>query len=287
MICIRLAGGLGNQLFQFAAAIALRGTLDSNLYLGTQSLGRYKVKRGFDLERIVDFPAWCLTNVHPPTYARIADCLMAVRIGRFLPFIGVNDRNFGQMLNTGAQSSYVQLLWLDGYFQQGWIWPFFETSLAKINAMLCDDFNSPVENGFDCLIHIRGSDFLANTVHSVADISYYMRAINALQANSRKIKSVLVITDDRNYAEKILEHLTAAYPSIQFEFSSDSHPDWLQDFMRLRSAKSRIIGNSSFSWWAAALDSNRAITVTPSQWMVGVPRDLFLPWEISLSVDGV
>ena len=284
MIFTRLAGGLGNQLFQFAAALALSGTQNNAVYLGTQSLSRYKMKRAFDMARLVELPVWCLTDAQATNLSVLADTLMALRIGRLLPNAGVSDRNFGKVLAAKGMSSHARALWLDGYFQQGWDWSAFEAPLAAIASMLRDDLPIPSPIAADCVMHVRGGDFLASAVHRVVDASYYIRAVEALHTGSPGIKTVLLITDDREHAGVVLEQLTAVYPKIQFEFSPDAHSDWLQDFMLLRHARSRIIGNSTFSWWAAALDPGRAWTVTPCQWISGVQRDLFLPWEMALPV---
>jgi hypothetical protein len=112
-----------------------------------------------------------------------------------------------------------------------------------------------------------------------------MQAFEVLQSHSARINTAWVITDERAYAVSILKKLSKVYPEIQFDLAPTQNSDWLQDFVLLRHARSRIIGNSSFSWWAAALDPARAITVTPSSWINGVPRDLFLPWEMSIIID--
>jgi len=282
MIFTRLAGGLGNQLFQFAATLALRGAQRNAVYLGTHSLSRYTVKRAFDMARLVELPAWCLTDVQRTTDTAFACRLMALRIGRLLPYAGVSDRNFSKVLAAGGHSGYARPLWLDGYFQQGWDWHTFEAPMAQIASMLRADLPPPPPMAADCMIHVRGGDFLASPLLRVVDARYYIRAIEVLHEGAPGIKTACVITDDREHASAILEQLAAVYPTIQFEFAPGNHSDWLQDFMLLRHARSRIIGNSTFSWWAAALDPSRAVTVTPSQWSNGVRRDLFLPWEISL-----
>jgi hypothetical protein len=284
MICTRLAGGLGNQLFQFAAALALRGSQGSKVYLGTQGLSRYKVKRAFDMACLVELPSWCLTDAQPPAWAGIVNTLMAARVGRLLPYGGVSDRNFRQVLATTGKRGHNSTLWLDGYFQQGWEWPAFEATLAAIISMLRTDLPALAPPATDCVIHVRGADFLASAVHRVVDANYYIRAVEALQARSPGVKTAWVITDDHDHAAPMLAQLSRAHPAIEFEFSPRNPSSWMQDFMLMRQARSRIIGNSTFSWWAAALDPGHAVTVTPSQWMSGVPRDLFLPWEIPLPV---
>lgn len=284
MIFTRLAGGLGNQLFQFAAALALRGNQGDAVYLGTESLNRYRVKRAFDMAGLLALPAWCVTDKKLQPYTALATRLMAMRIGRILPYDGISDRNFHKALAARHRNRRSRTLWLDGYFQQGWDWSAFGTSLELIASMQRADLPVSAPPVADCVIHMRGTDFLANAVHRVVDAEYYVRAVNTVRASLPEIRTARVVTDDRDYAAAMLSRISAAHPAIHFEFSSDNQTTWLQDFMLMRQARSRIVGNSTFSWWAAALDSNRAITISPAQWMSGVPRDLFLPWEISLPV---
>ncbi|MEI7967424.1 MAG: alpha-1,2-fucosyltransferase [Betaproteobacteria bacterium] len=283
-IFARLAGGLGNQLFQFAAAIALRGDQSDAVYLGTASLNRYRVKRAFDMARLLELPSWCVTDERLQPYTAIATRLMAIRIGRLLPFGGISDRNFQKALAARKRNGGSRTLWLDGYFQQGWDWPTFRTPLELISSMQRRDLPVPAPLAADCVIHMRGADFLASAVHCVVDANYYIRAMDTARTRLPEIKTARVVTDDRDYAAAMLSRISAAHPAIHFEFSSDKHTTWLQDFMLMRQARSRIVGNSTFSWWAAALDSNRALTVSPTHWTRGVPRDLFLPWEVSLPV---
>lgn len=282
MIFTRFAGGLGNQLFQFAAALALRGTQGNSLYLGTESLNHYKVKRTFDLARLVSLPVWCLSDGQSRLYSAMANHLMTLRVGRVLPYFGVNDRNFKRVLAVRGLIGQPKTIWLDGYFQYGWEWRFFQSSLATIKSMLRIDLPTPNSNAPDCVIHVRGSDFLGSELHRVVDGAYYVRAFEVLQGYLPQVNTASVITDDQAYAVAIINKLSKAYPAIQFNLTSLYNADWLYDFMLLRNARSRIIGNSSFSWWAAALDPDQAITVTPSRWLKGVSRDLFLPWEIPL-----
>ena len=53
MIQTRLAGGLGNQLFQFAASIAISKIYNSEIFLYTEGLKKYAVHRDFGIDKIL------------------------------------------------------------------------------------------------------------------------------------------------------------------------------------------------------------------------------------------
>ena len=53
-ICIRLSGGLGNQLFQLSAGLSLSNLLKSEeLFLDARFLGDYETPRSFELDFLV------------------------------------------------------------------------------------------------------------------------------------------------------------------------------------------------------------------------------------------
>ncbi len=284
MICTRLAGGLGNQLFQLAAAVAMRAEGQSKVYLGTAGLGSYRAQRSFDMAQLLDLPPWCVGGAAQAGEHKLADRLMTARIGRWLLGSGVSDRNFGVRLAAGRREPAARWLWLDGYFQQCWGWeefgPVLSTMLPWVRTAAMEE--SPP--AADCLIHVRGGDFLGSEVHRVVDVSFYVRALESMRLQRPTLRSAWVVTDDRAYAGPVLDALARAHPDVDLAFGTHATGGWLGDFALLRRAPARILGNSTFSWWAAALDSHHSLTLSPNQWTRGVPRRLFLPWEAVVPV---
>jgi len=286
MINVRLAGGLGNQLFQLAAALAVRG--DSDVLLDTDGLRNYAVKRSFDLPRILSLPQTIRTNESPSPRVRWKSWLHTARVGRWLPGIAVNDRNFRAKLERDLSGESPRSLWMDGYFQQHWSASAFEKSCAQMTAMMRPDLpHSRVDAGTG-VIHIRGGDFLSSELHRVVDADYYVRALMALRTRRPDMRSFCLITDDPGYAQPICDRIQEAHPEVTLAMAPRAHegdvPNWLQDIVLLRYAPARIIGNSSFAWWAAALDPQRALTLSPDRWTRHATRDLVLSWEITLPV---
>ena len=219
---------------------------------------------------------------------RLETALLRWRIGRLLPRHGVNDRNFARHLARQRSGVARQPLWLDGYFQHGWPTPLFDNVRARMLAVLRHDLPASRVNNADGVIHIRGGDFLASAVHRVVDAGYYLTALTKLRTQLPSMTSVAVVTDDVVHAAPIIDSMQRAQPDLALSLAPPPHAAagaaWLQDFVLLRDARARIVGNSSFAWWAAALDAQRAPTVSPDQWTRNVPRDLFLPWELAIAV---
>ena len=275
-------------MFQFAAALALRGTSATEILLSTASLNSYKVPRAFDMLRLLELPAGCHTDLFDDVVGSAAATLLRLRIGRIIPHMGVNDNNFSHHLSDRHFGRSQKLLWLDGYFQRNWHAQMFNDVRNGIQLMVRTDLPVPQSGNTDCVIHIRGGDFLESEVHRVVDTTFYVSALKALRNRIPTIRTVVVVTDDVKYASPIVARLEDQNSDLVIYIApraaTATGAGWLEDFIMLRDARARVIGNSSFAWWAAALDRNCAPTVSPSQWIHGVTRDLFLPWEITIAV---
>jgi hypothetical protein len=283
MIYTRLAGGLGNQIFQLAAAMALRTEGDQRLLFDTGSLAQYAVKRDLELPRFFDIPKWFVTDVDAGWEGRVLSGAMRFRIGRFVPKFGVNDGNFAAHLLARQEGRLPGLMLLDGYFQRDWLWLMFDAVRRELAARLRDPADSygPAAK-FDCLLHIRGGDFLTAEYSNVVDREFYVRSLEFLRERA-DIASAFVVTDDVPFAKQALAGVAERVPGLRLHIP-EQRGDMFDDFMNIRNARSRVIGNSTFSWWAAALDPQQAITVSPQQWTRGLDRNLVLPWEIVLDV---
>lgn len=281
MIFTRLAGGLGNQVFQLAAAMALRSENNQRLLFYTQSIAQYQTKRELDLDRLFDLPNWFDTDVQASWQGRVLSGAMLFRLGRFFPGFGVNDRNFAECLDARQEGRLMSLMLLDGYFQRDWRWSMFDTVRRDLVTWL----RTPVASGaksadFDALLHIRGGDFLTLKNLKDVDCDFYIRGLELLRLRV-DIVSVFVVTDDVPYAKKVLDVIAESLPGLCFHLPEQSG-DMFDDFMNIRNARSRVIGKSTFSWWAAALDPLEAITIGPKQCILGLDRNLLLPWETVL-----
>lgn len=277
MIYLRLAGGLGNQLYQLAAASLLSHSTAEQIPVIplTEGLTRYDEPREADSIKLLEPNGWLLGQDVFVSRQWKALALEA-RAGRWMPFIGISDRNFWQAVSRGVGRTCL----IDGYFQFGWTPDSFYRALSKmpIKAVL-DSVASRASN--QVVIHIRGGDFLRIREFNVVDEKYYVKAIT--QALERGYKSFEVVSDDKQYAEKLCDKICQLLSTIDITLLPPANSA-LEDFDVIRNASARIIGNSTFAWWAAALGSRESLTWSPNMFTSKKPRDFFLPFELPLEI---
>jgi len=277
MIYLRLAGGLGNQLYQLAAA-SLMSQLSRN---STPVLPLLDGLRQYDEPRDPDSIALLQDNNWLSSTISIAPSLLKIltldlRAGRWLPIIGVSDRNYWKLVDRGC----IHIRLLDGYFQQGWTDETFSRAISNMSPRIISKKAAERINSDEAVVHVRGGDFLRITQFQVVDFNYYIRAVR--QAKNRGWKKFAIISDDFQYASSICGQLSAQISDIKIRLiPSGDHA--LEDFDTLRSAPARIIGNSTFAWWAAVFGSPSVITWSPEKFTVDCPRDFFLSNEIPLT----
>jgi Glycosyl transferase family 11 len=274
MIYVRLAGGLGNQLFQLAAAEVISQKMGLNYVPVLNGLARYAVARTPDSLSLLKSSRLQLTEV-PALDLLMSDRL---RVGRWLPFLGVTDRSFHAALSR--RSPPLSSYFLDGYFQDCWDMALFQQVIDGFGACVERRVVSQGCSGAVCAVHIRGGDFLRIQQHQVLDVEYYSRSIDAAFAEG--FRHFLVITDDASYAKGMTDELSKRFEGI--DVSVHQGKSALDDFSCLMSAEGRIIGNSTFAWWASALDLKRAPTWSPSKFITTKNRNFFLPWEKVLKI---
>lgn len=277
MIYVRLAGGLGNQLFQLIAAILVSKQTGLKVVPIMDALSRYAQQRSADSLRLLSSPLMLSPEVTRPT-AALCWLITTGRIGRWLPTIGLNDGNFQDWPDL-LRSSHLCVV--DGYFQKGWTVTRFEEVMQKCIFPPPSAAARERIKADECLIHIRGGDFLSHISHQVVNADYYVTAVQ--QAKAIGWSKFVVMTDDLEYAQLLTTIIADRLPDVQFHIMPPS-PDPLEDIGTLQLASARIIGNSTFAWWGTALDKRRAITWSPSKFLRDSERDFYLSWEQRIAV---
>jgi hypothetical protein len=271
MIYLRLAGGLGNQLYQLAAASLLSQVTCAPVIPLLEGLNRYDEPRAPDSLKLLQPSAWLRSPTErvPAHWSYIS---LKVRAGRWLPRIGVSDRNFWQTFVSGGGMSHI----LDGYFQHRWT---HDTFAQATNAMQVLPIAASAADRLmfdEVAVHIRGGDFLRLPRFQVVHAPFYIEAVR--QSIALGFTRFAVITDDPKYAAEVCNAIQCQCPSANLRVLAQG-TSALEDFDTLRSAPGRIIGNSTFAWWATVFGIPTAPTWSPTKFATDDPRDFFLPNE--------
>lgn len=277
MIIVNLKGGLGNQMFQYAAGLALaeKHHVDLKLdfaFLETSKVSADFTKRKFELEIFdVNFKMASddethafLGNQYKLSYRIVRKFFPALIRKKIYRYDLLNfDPAFAQLGNN---------VYLDGYFQS---LHYFLEAATTIQSHF--RFKNPPEGKNKILareisscnsvsIHVRRGDYL-NEINravfgNICTLDYYSKAIAAIQKEISD-PHFYIFSDDVSWVKENLK-IDSPVTFVDFNKGENSFED-----MRLMSlCRHNIIANSSFSWWAAWLNENPSKKVfAPSKWI--------------------
>lgn len=260
IVGVRIIGGLGNQMFLYAAALAMAERLDSDLIC---DVSHYRRRRTRD--RQLNLPAFGIRYVtgRAPPYNRLRG--LAIRMN----LVADRFRNAEQLHAEGYDPRFHQIAGscaLAGYLQS---WRYFVghedpvrrafdvTRFASQRTRLLADEISRCEHAV--AIHVRRGDYAnAQEVHPLMRRDYYDAARDALSANGRR-PTFFLFSDDLQAASGEL----AGWGDLRLV--SGLTP--LEDMYLMTRCRHFIIANSTFSWWAAWLGmAADKCVVAPATW---------------------
>lgn len=274
MIVIKLQGGLGNQMFQYAAAKRLALFNNTTLKLDTSFLLDRTPKedftfRKFELDTFYLKPRIASQYeidkylIRPNSTKRIDKIFNYIN-----PHFNYIEKEFSFNPNVLELSKNT---YLSGYFQS-------EKYFLEIEEQVREDFsfkeNSDKSNKrlIDSIlssnsigIHIRRGDFIENNktnqFHGICSMDYYSKSIELMESQVNNPR-FFVFSDDITWAK----HNISLSSPTHFVDSNDSETGY-KDLQLLSSCRHHIIANSSFSWWGAWLAKwEGQIVISPKKW---------------------
>lgn len=295
MIISNIIGGLGNQMFQYAAGKVLSKKLDTELFLDVSSYKNYKLHEGFVLNKY--FP-----NIN----AKVASKNDILRIGGIGAYLNNSfvDRVLSKMNKNSINhkivyephfhywNNFIKICdnkYIKGYWQSYRYFIGFE-------EIIRNDFSFPSDyriNNLEIInllskhettsVHIRIGDYKnnnsSNHFHGTLDLEYYYNSIKRI-SQLKGEHLFLIFSDDIDWCKENLK-LEVPHLFIDAKISNTV----VNDFYLMKSCNNNIISNSSFSWWAAWLNENEnKIVIGPKKWFnvgnINNTTDLFLSnWE--------
>lgn len=284
-IIVRLQGGMGNQLFQYFYALYISRLTNRSVFLDTYRLDhpyRGDTKHGFALVPYLKYGSKLNNNgaIRPVKNKYLLKALYLTKVEY------KNIRYFHEIHNSDLEiiSSCCDTVVIEGYWQN-------LTYVSAIKDLVVDCFSNFCANSTNfqvvrnliseknsVALHVRRGDYVSNAnsakLHKVIDINYYIEATNKLKSICHD-PSFFIFTDD---VEWVKENLSNIIPRsvIVSGFADLTHHDEL-GLMTI--CKHHIISNSSYSWWAAFLNTSTFhVVIAPSEWHINsrLP-DNFIP----------
>jgi hypothetical protein len=254
-----ITGGLGNQMFQYAFALALRSKgIETKLDISYYDFWKkynWNMHNGYELQDVfcINEECICSQGIHMK-WLRLLD--------RHDPFsIIMKDDNTYHPEFAESHSHYYYGYWQDErYFQhikKQVQEAFVFQNIDLQNLRIAEEMNSC--NSVS--LHIRRGDYEQFGM-TLMDDSYYQKAINViLQRTSNP--TFYIFSDDPVEAKNIAKRMHISYQFIDLNKGKDSY----KDMFLMSNCQHNIIANSSFSWWAAWLNNNmNKIVIAPAIW---------------------
>lgn len=298
MNIIRMTGGMGNQMFQYA------------LYLKLVSMGR-EVK--FD-----DITEYELPNARPimlrcfgidyPKASReeineITDGVMKLshRIRRKL--FGRKSLEYHEAdCNFDPEVLARENAYLTGYFQSEFYFKGIEDQVRKaftFQPMILErlsaerkkkilSYQRSIDECLSVSIHIRRGDYLTSSeIYGGNCIdAYYKSAISLIRGKYPCAKFFVFSNDDAWTREWISENFPDGNTFVAVEGTPEE--EGYLDLYLMSRCRHHILANSSFSWWGAYLNPSVDKTViAPARWFNNQDcRDIYTPEMIRISSEG-
>ena len=270
MIIVKLMGGLGNQMFQYAAGRRLahlhRAVLKLDLSwfgstLAVETRRRYELG-AFNIQEQV---------ASPEEAGRFREGFFLRRFGFLFPF---RKRRHILEQHYHFDPDILQLpdnVYLEGYWQSPKYFPDIQDIIREEFTVRSEPdggnrrMAEEIAGTESVAIHVRRGDYVSNTAtsnrHGTCPMEYYQTAMKTISGGVRH-PHFFVFSDDPMWAR---ENLSWIAPGIVID---QNGLDKAFEDMRLMSlCKHHIIANSSFSWWGAWLSKNpEKIVIAPEQW---------------------
>lgn len=272
MLITQLTGGIGNQMFQYAASKAQANRLGTGLYLdkthfqttplGKKNLRQYELDV-FNIKESFKSPAFHWVKKYLKTAKVYAgfDTFKEKHVHVHQDFFDIKDNTY-----------------IEGFFQSEKYFKEFEKEIRKdltFRTELQDDNQSlfkKIKTVNAISLHVRRGDYVSNSetnqTHGVCSLEYYQKAISKIES---KVSTpyFFLFSDEPEWVQQNLK-LTHPFKIVNHNEGENSFED-----MRLMSnCQHHIIANSSFSWWGAWLNNNKnKIVIAPKEWFADKKHD--------------
>lgn len=237
---LHMLGGLGNNMFQYAAGYTYAKLHNRKLYIYNQNTKfpeTFRTKAPYILK-----PKPCHPYIENANYY-------------FRDTMHLNDFDY-----------------LIGNFQDAGIFNKYKKELLKIftirpatNRKENMAYASKIKKTNSVSIHIRRTDYLTTFPKSILSVQYYNNAINYIKTQVHN-PHFFIFSDDINW---VISNLPMGDTPHTFVTCNQTPESAACDMYLMSLCKHNIIANSSFSWWGTWLNRNpNKIVVSPDKWII-------------------
>ncbi|MCY7332475.1 MAG: alpha-1,2-fucosyltransferase [Pseudanabaena sp. CAN_BIN31] len=274
MILVKLQGGLGNQMFQYATARRLAEKHSTILKLDLTEFESYKLRK-YDLHcfHIWEYLA-TKSEINDIVYSHNNLNKFKQKVSLKLGFKKYKNSNWIIEKQFHFDPDILEApnnILLEGYWQS-------EKYFADISDILRREFvvkyqqdsqsqrfAELIQSTESVSLHVRRTDYVQNTltnkIHGTCDQDYYDRSVGYI---SDRVSNphFFIFSDEPQWAR---DNLKLSFPTTIVDCNDSSRN--YEDLRLMSMCKHNIIANSSFSWWGGWLNLNpKKLVIAPQKW---------------------
>jgi hypothetical protein len=277
MITVKLVGGLGNQLFGYFLGQSLGVNVRYDVSDQTQGLSAQSVSIK-DLNLNGDFGVFenRLSSLFGDKFRVLK------RIVRKLDVMVSKILFRGQIYESACigfdpffQTENLKFRKIRGYFQS---YVYFRKTielkpeLANVSlrhpSSWYESMAAEIQIVNPIAIHIRRGDYLKYADnYGLLSENYYLKAIELAEHASNEKSDIWIFSDSPEQVRKNMPRIMSRQSKLILS------PDGISDaevMLLMSLCKKIVIANSTFSWWAATLNTKSKTVIAPNKWFKGM-----------------
>lgn len=278
MIITKLSGGLGNQMFQYAAGFSVAKRMKTHLFLDTRDY-TYDHNRDFELynfkisgtiapevilpaikkENWLKYKLWKILDLNPKLLVQ-------------------NQFDFNSVEGIIKSSAYLSGFWFsEDFFIDVASELRSEFRLKEEMSKYSQDIMKQIENNTSVSMHFRRGDYVAVEYWKerlgTCSENYYYHALDYIKSIVGENIHIFVFSDSIDWVKSNFKFNVNTYYVSR---SSNTFPH--EDLALMSSCRHHIIANSTFSWWGAWLnEKSDKIVVCPDVFYIDPRLECITP----------
>lgn len=273
MIIVKIFGGLGNQLFQYAMArsVAYRNNVEFKVDLSWFLNDRVETPRKFSLDKFN--VKYSLANDNEVNkYLTLKKIMGRDLYETMIPFkykkyIRQREfQNFNNKYMNMRGNVYLDGYWTDErYFTD--VTQFIRKEFALQNELspMNKEISDIIQDTESVSIHVRRGDYVTSKnfepIFNICNEQYYKQAVSEIVKRIAK-PNFFIFSDDIEWAR---QNVKTGHNTVYVSGLDGGLPH--EELILMSTCKHNVIANSTFSWWSAWLNSNTGkIVIAPGKW---------------------